>query len=120
MLQLNVIIQSIKQSVDFIGATEIYGVEYNARGFARCPFHGEDTPSFRAFQGHGHCFGCGWHGDIIAFTQKMFGLTFMDAVKKLNDDFRLGLSLEKQSMAEQYAMKKRADALRKKQAKERE
>ena len=118
-MQLSGITHDIKQTVDFAGATASYGVEYNVRGFARCPFHGEDTPSFKAFDGYGHCFGCGWHGDIIAFVRKQYNLSFVDAIKKLNDDFRLGLPLEKQSMAEQYAAKKRADAIKAKQAKER-
>ena len=28
-----------------------------------CAFHSERSPSFRLYpDGHGHCFGCGWHG----------------------------------------------------------
>tara|TARA_R110001632_G_scaffold216211_1_gene343651 strand:- start:6224 stop:7273 length:1050 start_codon:yes stop_codon:yes gene_type:complete len=30
-----------------------------------CPFHDEKTPSFQVSIDHGHCYGCGWHGDII-------------------------------------------------------
>jgi len=36
---------------------------------AHCPFHEEKTPSFtiQAGDSHYHCFGCGAHGDAIAF-----------------------------------------------------
>ena len=36
---------------------------------ARCPIHGEKTPSFHVDENKGfyHCFGCGAHGDIISF-----------------------------------------------------
>ena len=47
-----------------------------------CPFHRERTPSFKVNEtkGFGHCFGCGWHGDAIAFAQDMQGLSFIEAV----------------------------------------
>ena len=32
---------------------------------AKCPFHGERTPSFIVYDDHYHCFGCGAHGDVI-------------------------------------------------------
>ena len=34
-------------------------------------------------KGFYHCFGCGESGDAIKFVQKMDGLTFVEAVKKL-------------------------------------
>ncbi len=51
----------------------------------RCPFHEEKTASFhvtpemRRFK----CFGCQVGGDAIAFVQRYFGKTFVDAVKDL-------------------------------------
>ncbi len=32
-----------------------------------CPFHSEKSASFHVFSDHGHCYGCGWHGDIFQF-----------------------------------------------------
>ena len=57
-----------------------------------CPFHNEKTPSFSVNEEKGfyHCFGCGKSGDVIAFVRDYFGLSFVDAIKKLNDDFSLG------------------------------
>lgn len=53
--------------------------------YALCPFHNEDSPSFAIYnsQNKGHCFGCGWHGDVIDFIRKRDGLTFPQAVKSL-------------------------------------
>lgn len=50
-----------------------------------CPFHNERTPSFyvndaKAF---GHCFGCGWHGDIFKFVMDREGCSFPDAKRSL-------------------------------------
>ncbi len=38
----------------------------------RCPFHADRSPSFYAYgDGHAHCFGCGWHGDVIDFLDSL-------------------------------------------------
>lgn len=39
------------------------------------------------------CFVCNQGGDVIDFVQKLFNLSFPDAIAKLNDDFRLGLPI---------------------------
>lgn len=39
----------------------------------RCPFHQEKTGSFTIYEDHGHCFGCGWHGDIIDLEAAITG-----------------------------------------------
>lgn len=54
-----------------------------------CPFHNERTPSFfvNDAKGFGHCFGCGWHGDIIRFVMEREGCGFREAYARLaNDD----------------------------------
>jgi DNA primase len=48
-----------------------------------CPFHGEKTPSFYVYDDHFHCFGCGAHGDAIAFVMRAEGASFPDAVERL-------------------------------------
>ncbi len=53
-----------------------------------CPFHNEKTPSFivnpdkQIFK----CFGCNVGGDLIGFVEKVEGISFYDAVKKLAED----------------------------------
>ncbi len=60
------------------------GAEYEAC----CPFHTEDTPSFKVSptKQFYQCFGCGENGDAIKFVQKYQGLSFVDACKALGGD----------------------------------
>lgn len=62
---------------------------------ALCPFHEEKTPSFHVQAGDDayHCFGCGAHGDAIAFLMNHLKMNFVDAVEYLAD--RFGVALEK-------------------------
>lgn len=49
-----------------------------------CPFHVERSPSFTVYpDGRFHCFGCGAHGDIFDFVQKLDACDFATAVKDL-------------------------------------
>lgn len=72
-----------------------YGFEPNRAGFIRCPFHqGDRTASLKIYPGRGgfHCFGCGAHGSVIDFAMLLFGISFGQALLRLNSDFGLGLS----------------------------
>nr|NGX60028.1 DNA primase [Chlamydiota bacterium] len=62
---------------------------------ALCPFHEEKTPSFvlQAGDDHYHCFGCGAHGDAIAFLMNHLKMSFVEAVESLAE--RFGVTLEK-------------------------
>lgn len=54
-----------------------------------CPFHQEKTPSFYVndAKGFAHCFGCGWHGDVIKFVIDRERCDFREAYRRLaNDD----------------------------------
>ncbi|MCO7121943.1 CHC2 zinc finger domain-containing protein [Ihubacter massiliensis] len=85
---------------------EFYGVKFNGRGFAKCPFHTEKTASLSIKNEHYKCFGCGAYGGIIDFVMESYGLSFQQALVKLDSDFSLGLIgrkptyLERQQMAE--------------------
>ncbi len=52
---------------------------------ARCPLHGERTPSLSINPEKGvyHCFGCQRSGDAITFVQELEGLDFVGAVERL-------------------------------------
>lgn len=52
-----------------------------------CPFHRESTASFAVYEDHAHCFGCGWHGDVIKFVMDMEGLDFMGAVRRIDSGY---------------------------------
>lgn len=60
---------------------------------ALCPFHEEKTPSFVVQKGdtHYHCYGCGAHGDAIAFLMSYVKMSFTDAVENLAERFQVTL-----------------------------
>lgn len=87
-------IEFIRQ-LDFRRVAEYYGVDFDRAGKALCPFHSEKTPSFGVYKKHfGHCFGCGWSGDVIAFVGDMFDLDFLQGVEKLSRDFDMHIEPE--------------------------
>ena len=55
---------------------------------ARCPFHGEKTPSFYVYADHFHCFGCGAHGDAITWTTRTQRMKFAEALGHLGAEDR--------------------------------
>ena len=54
-----------------------------------CPFHAEKSPSFSVSPSKQffHCFGCGKSGDAIKFLMEHSGMTFMEAVQDLAQQF---------------------------------
>lgn len=66
---------------------------------ALCPFHDEKTPSFIVHKGdtHYHCFGCGAHGDAIAFLMSHLKMSFTDAVQSLAERFQVPLEQMEQT-----------------------
>jgi DNA primase len=54
-----------------------------------CPFHGEKSPSFSVSPAKQfyHCFGCGKNGNAISFSMDHAGMTFIEAVKDLAQQY---------------------------------
>ena len=90
-------VEEIKARIDLADLISSYGIQVKTAGASKkacCPFHHEKTPSFNINENKGyyHCFGCGESGDAIKFVQKMDGLTFVEAVKKLAE--QCGVKIE--------------------------
>jgi hypothetical protein len=83
--------ESINDRLDITDVAELYGVSVNNKNKSLCPFHSEKTASLAYRDNKFTCFGCGAHGDIVDFVSKLFGLSNVDAVKRLNADYKLGL-----------------------------
>ena len=85
----------IKSMVSMPEMMEQYGFRLNKAGFCKCPFHSERSASFKAYPGQRgfYCFGCHANGSVIDFVMKFFGLSFGDAIKKINEDFSLFLPI---------------------------
>ena len=56
-----------------------------------CPFHGEKSPSFSVSPAKQfyHCFGCGKNGNAISFLMDHAGMSFIEAVKDLSQQYGL-------------------------------
>lgn len=84
----------IKDRVPLSEAMTFYGIRL-VMGRTQCPFHNGKDRNLSVKRDRFRCFVCGEHGDVITFVMKYFGLSFMDAMRKLNDDFGLMLPLDK-------------------------
>ena len=74
---------------------------------ARCPLHGERTPSLSVSPDKGvyYCFGCQRSGDAITFVQEIEGLDFAGAVEMLAG--RAGIQLRYDNRDESAARSRR-------------
>jgi hypothetical protein len=98
---------SIKESLSIVDVTAFYGTEVKRGNKALCPLHNEKTPSFTVYPNSNswHCFGCGAGGSAIDFVMAFFGLDPLEAAKKLDSDFSLGLFDHKPTQEELHRLK---------------
>ena len=64
-----------------------------------CPFHGEKSPSFSVSPSKQfyHCFGCGKNGNAISFLMDHGGMSFVEAVKDLAQQYGMQVPEEEGS-----------------------
>ena len=90
-------IKVMKERITTKEVLEFYGVSFNSKGFAPCPFHPERTPSFHYNQKKDswHCFSCGKGGDMFDFVAEYFHFSLPTdlpkILQKIDQDLRLGL-----------------------------
>ena len=101
------IFSEVKARVPMLEAAEFYGFHPNRAGYIICPFHNEKTGSLRLYPKNWYCFGCGQGGDAVTFISKLFALDSLGAVRRLNEDFHLGLSLDRPPTAEESVQAQR-------------
>ena len=97
-------IEQIKERLDIVQVIGSYiEVKPAGRNFkARCPFHGEKTPSFMIAPDRQtwHCFGsCNEGGDVFSFVMKYENIEFYEALKLLAE--KAGVELKKLSPEDQ-------------------
>jgi len=99
-------IDQIKRAIDLVQIINSR-VQLKRSGTNRwvglCPFHTERTPSFsvNAEAGFWYCFGCGEHGDVITFLQKIYGMSFQEAIQQLAE--QAGIVLQPQTIEDVQA-----------------
>ncbi|CAN5534162.1 hypothetical protein BH09PSE4_BH09PSE4_22880 [soil metagenome] len=90
-------IDEVRAKVDIAAVISAGGVALtrgkNPRG--KCPFHGSKSDAFTVYPGSGgsggfaKCWGCPWSGDAIKFVQDTYGLTFVEALERLEGEHGL-------------------------------
>ena len=83
--------REVGERVSAKDAARLYGAAFNSRGLTLCPFHNDHNASMSFKGGRFRCFACGEHGDSIDYTSLLFGIGRIEAAKKLNADFNLGI-----------------------------
>ena len=98
----------IKNRIKMPELLQFYGFDIK-RGRMKCPFHNGEDYNCGIKQDYIHCFVCGESADVISFVIKYCGLSFKEAITKLNNDFYLGLPIgEKLDRRKQLDMAKRS------------
>lgn len=96
MTDLSIYAAKIKDAVSCKALLEANGVTVNRQGFAVCPLHGDTDASLKVYgSGRGWCcYGCHKGGDVINLARNLYGIGFNDAIRRINDEFSLGLDLD--------------------------
>ena len=82
-------VQTIKDRLTMREVLEYYG--YTPKRRMPCPIHQGKDLNFEVKNKSWRCYSHCGSGDIISFVQKLFGLSFPDALKKIDLDFKLNL-----------------------------
>lgn len=105
-------LETLKQKIDLVEVLSSHIPLQRAGGSfkACCPFHDEKTPSFVVQRGdtHYHCFGCGAHGDAIAFYMHFLKMNFMESVEALAERFQVVLQQGKETNHQEKKILKQA------------
>jgi DNA primase len=73
-----------------------------------CVFHGEKTPSFHVYPEDKHfkCYGCGVHGDVFGFLQRLEGKEFPEVVRDLAREVGVEIPEAEEESADQKRRRK--------------
>lgn len=83
----------IKQALTVPQVLAHYGYRVSKR--MRCPIHGGDGLNFEVKEKTWKCYSQCGNGDVIELVQKLFNISFQEALEKIDGDFGLGLSCER-------------------------
>lgn len=104
------VFREIRERVSAEDAARRYGLTFDRKGWAVCPFHQDKHPSMSFRAGRFRCWACQASGDAIDFTGRLLGLEPLAAVERLNADFALALPVRrKPTPAETQAARRRLE-----------
>lgn len=87
------ITNEIKNRIKMPELLQFYGFDIRRKRM-KCPLHNGEDYNCGIKQDYIHCFVCGESADVISFVTKYYGLSFKEAITKLNNDFNLGLPID--------------------------
>lgn len=93
------LIEAIGNAVTAKQAGELYGLKFDRRGKAVCPWHADHKPSL-SFKGRKcKCFACNNGGDAVDLTAQILGVTLKEAAIRLQHDFGINCEVDKVDVA---------------------
>jgi DNA primase len=107
-------VEAVKAAVSVPDALERYGDLHKRHGNrCPCPIHGGKDNNLAFRDNSFHCFVCGAGGDVITLVEKIFNLSFPDAVRKLAEDFGIAPGVDPEAIRRRQlaaeARKRRAE-----------
>lgn len=106
------IFDQIKDLVSMPEVVRFYGYELTRGGYVRCPFHDEQTASLKVYPKSFYCYGCHVGGDAVNFVGRLFNLDPLAAAKRINEDLKLGLDLDRPPDSEQLRERRKIQETR--------
>lgn len=93
--------ERILESLDIYQVLEFYGFQLNGQHRCACMFHGGKNENLSTYdRTRYHCFVCGVSGDLITFVMDYFGLSFREALIKIDHDFHMGITTQTTTLEE--------------------
>lgn len=93
----------IKELVTMPEMLERYGIADSGATRIPCPIHHGTDKNLSVYKNGFRCWVCGEHGTVIDFVMTYFGLSFREALAKINEDFNLSLPIGRELTKEERA-----------------
>lgn len=97
---MNGVAERIIDALTVEDVLRMYGCRTSPKGRIPCPIHKGKRDNFCYTDKVYHCWSCGAKGDLITLAMELNGITFPQAIAKLNYDFSLGIVNRKPSIRE--------------------
>lgn len=95
------VFREVRDRVSAEDAAHRYGLKFDRKGWALCPFHDDSRPSLSFKNGRFRCWACGARGDAVDLTKHLFVLSPLEAAERLILDFGLNIPIREKTTPEQ-------------------
>ena len=98
---MTAVFREVRERVSAEDAAHRYGLTFDRKGWALCPFHADTKPSLSFKNGRFRCWACGASGDAVDLTKHLFVLSPLEAAERLILDFGLNIPIREKTTPEQ-------------------